>query len=243
MPYMGLQMYRGEHVGEALAISDPERGMYLVDVESGEVRELVTEPGTYGELSWSPDGESLVFSATLEGRQVPMLYSVEAGNGHVRPIDTGVEGATERAEYPAWSPAGGRIAFAQGRGPRLDLHLMEVETGVVTQLTYTTDAAESDPRSSPDGQWVMYHAWDLLEKVGRLLVTDGFGSARIVLGAGITATGGSWAPSGDRVVFSGVRWVVGPGGVAPWYHPYVVDLAGQVPMPLLPVSGLRRQVL
>jgi Tol biopolymer transport system component len=64
---------------------------------------------------------------------------------------------TPRGLWPAWSPAGGRIAFVlpQGDGPITSIATMDVDGGRIRRLHTTADSLEW-PSWSPDGRHILY---------------------------------------------------------------------------------------
>lgn len=65
----------------------------------------------YGGAAWSPDGQQIVFSA-LDDTARHQLWTDSVGTGTVVQLTSFRRGEKgSGAEYPAWSPAGGRIVF------------------------------------------------------------------------------------------------------------------------------------
>jgi Tol biopolymer transport system component len=64
--------------------------------------------------AWSPDGNSLVFSATHEGNTDLWIRDI---SGQARPLTSHLAEDTQ----PSWSPDGRRIAFVSSRGRALNL--------------------------------------------------------------------------------------------------------------------------
>jgi len=92
--------------------SDSPAGLQVVDVGSGEVRDL--SPYQVGGFAWSPDGARLAF-----GSDAPAgLYVVDVGSGELRNLfPHGVTGV-------AWSPDGTQLAFASGESGAHDIYVI-----------------------------------------------------------------------------------------------------------------------
>ena len=78
--------------------------LYLLDIASGSIRPLTTSAQQDSAPSWSPDGALLAFRRSYG--MPPGLYVMPAAGGEARFLTPGL--------HPAWSPHGGRIAFALG---------------------------------------------------------------------------------------------------------------------------------
>lgn len=81
-------------------------------------------------VSFSPDGDQLVFVAKSSGQE--SLFFVDVDNGN---ISQKVRMDFQNIINPAWSPDGKLIAFAALRGPKRDIYVYHVETGAVEQIT------------------------------------------------------------------------------------------------------------
>lgn len=158
------------------------------------------EPQLYGsdvdpDLSWSPDGQELVFAAFLTnqgGRE--QLYTVDVRTHGVRRITNLPKGATD----PVWSPNGKWIAFIGSVAPnRIYLfstrthkaHVVGKATGLF--LSWSPDSKQlvfnsrgklttvntagtrfhstgiwgADPSWSPDGRWIVFTYGDYVKEV------------------------------------------------------------------------------
>ena len=97
-------------------------------------------------LAFSPDGRTLVYSMQgslwKQALDSTTAEQLTAGPGY---------------DYqPDWSPDGARIVFTRYVEDAMELHLLEIATGRVKELTHT-HAVNLEPRWSPDGRqlaWV-----------------------------------------------------------------------------------------
>jgi hypothetical protein len=126
----------------------------------------------------------------------------------------GVTRLAARAQAPAWSPDGRRLAYiARRRGGQTDVHVADADGTHRGRLTRTA-ANELTADWSPDGRRLV------VERAGRLFVMGADGRHERLLTAGSSP---SWAPKGGRIAF--VRNSSGTANV------YVIDGNGH---------GLRR---
>jgi dipeptidyl aminopeptidase/acylaminoacyl peptidase len=115
--------------------------IYVVDVASGQVRQLTKGVGYEHSLDWSPKGDSIVFAAE-HGPDADRffnydLFTVNPADGAVRQLTF-----TEGVEYdPVWSPDARRIAYrATKRG------ITDRETNMEDTHVWLMNADGSDRR-------------------------------------------------------------------------------------------------
>ena len=142
--------------GRWLAFDSNYRGssqdIYLMSLESGEIRQLTSDPADDFAPDWSPDGQFVAFHSFRDGNRE--LY--------VAPIDGGPpERLTSTPEtqelVPDWSPDGQSLVFFGSRGGELELYRStrdpEGRFGAPQQLT---EDGGVYPRWSPDGRHIAY---------------------------------------------------------------------------------------
>lgn len=145
-------------VGTALAASSGPGDRQLTDPKSiSSVSNPEAGPIPIDELfftryvggpAWSPDGNEIVFTTNLTGRD--NLWKVAASGGW--PIQLS---QSDDREYGAiWSPDGKWIVYEQDRGGGeiYDLFTISSTGGEPVNLTNTADISERDAHFSPDGK-------------------------------------------------------------------------------------------
>jgi len=155
------------------------------------VTHLTTAPQLYGgtltsDLSWSPDGQELVFAAYLSnqgGRE--QLYVVNVRTHALRRLTNLSSGATE----PQWSPDGRWIAFVGSIAPDR-IYLLSLTTHHVHAVGHATGLGLA---WSPDSKRLLFNSRGKLELVG----TAGTHYHSVGVGGGQP----SFSPDGHWIVF------------------------------------------
>ncbi|RMH66520.1 MAG: S9 family peptidase [Bacteroidetes bacterium] len=139
------------------------RQLFVLPVEGGTPRQLTSGPYDHsGPLSWTPDGEHLIFSANRhpDGEMEPMnseVYALHLVDGTITPL-------TERFgpdTSPAVSPDGRQIAYVgfddrfQGYQVR-QLYVMDRDGRNARSLTTGLDRSVSNPTWSADGRRIYF---------------------------------------------------------------------------------------
>lgn len=176
--------------------------------------------------SWSPDGQSLVFS--MQGS----LWKIRVGDS------TAYEIAYSRnyLSSPEWSPDGRWIAYTEDNGQSINLRLLEVKTGKSTYLT-TGEHLNLDPSWSPQGSRLVFVSTSpngyfnifVMEvsdgKPGRtirLTRDHRYGKDRLYFGDYDLHIEPTWSPDGREIIFVCNRDIpLGSGAL--WRMPATAD--------------------
>jgi len=184
--------------------------VYILDLLTGEETRLTNSPHYDGAPSWNPDGESLAYESYQNGDLDIWVTEYPGG------IDTVGDGAAvnltaaslEGDFAPAWSPAGGAIAFTSWRRGSKDLFVVDGESGAITRLTHTA-TAEEWPTWHPQGDKLAFIIDDFGDReVFTLDVAEPpneGGAVEPVTWLGRT-DGQVWSPAGDRLAAVFHRW-------------------------------------
>jgi Tol biopolymer transport system component len=153
-------------------------GLYMMDLETNRVEALHTGALEYLGYSWSPDGESIAFSAIAPGyvdslrlftKVDPVdhlsrhIYLLRVSDGLVTPITRCPSEDTE----PVWSPEGDKIIFVSDRNGSHNLYVYDFEDSTTTQLTNVMGGIFS-PSWSSHGDRLAFSAfneggWDVYQ--------------------------------------------------------------------------------
>ncbi|HKJ03562.1 MAG TPA: S9 family peptidase, partial [Longimicrobiales bacterium] len=202
--------------------------LFVVDLASGDVRQLTDGTGYEHSIDWSPDGREILFLSNTEPDPDRFfnydIRAVDVASGEVRPI-TRRESVVYR---PRWSPDGGSIVF-QGTRRGLtssettmeDTRIWRVEADGTNArvLAPAVDNRQGAPAWSPDGRWV-YFTVQTRGEVHLLRVPAQGGTAEAVVADRGRVASWSLAPGGAvAYAFTGpedeAQLYVGGGSQAP----------------------------
>lgn len=161
----------------------------------------------------SPDGTRIAFHRYTVGTggadDVSDIVIIDASTG--AELDSFVAPADSYYAWPSWSPDAGRLLIVQND----DVYVLEVATGLTTQVT-STGAYESRPQWSPDGTQISFTRE--VAGYGKTFVanidpvTFALTGVTNVTGPGSTFADGDakWHPTQEKLVLS--RFKSGWGG-------------------------------
>ena len=114
-------------------LNDVRTQIFVVDVASGERRQLTSELVDHGRPAWSPDGSTLAISMPRLNGMLSQIGLLDVASGELRKLGP-EEGSVALF---AWSPDGSSIIFdgAHWDTPHNDYYLLTVATGEIRQLT------------------------------------------------------------------------------------------------------------
>ena len=172
---------------------------------TGRARALTSDLAYNLDGAWSPDGSTIAFQSTREGRDD--IFTMDVDGGHIRRLTDG-RGFNE---YPSWSPDGQWILFNSTRdgvddsnaeGYYRDLYLMRPNGTDVRRLTRHR-GINAFASWSPDGRNLAFQSdreqtWQVFT-----MGLDGTGLQQITHHHNKLGSAGfaRWSPDGKRIVF------------------------------------------
>jgi len=132
--------------------------IYVMENDGRNVQRLTTFPLPDMAPRWSPNGKQIVFMRVVD--EVPKqqqidLFIMNDDGSDIQRITTHPNIDVE----PVWSPDGKRIAFISLRSGSPNIHIINIETRKVQQLTHYNEREDMHPKEpfwSPDGKCIAY---------------------------------------------------------------------------------------
>lgn len=128
-------------------------GILALDMGTGSVDKLTQVAEFAGHLSWSPSGDSLLYSARVDGNQEILLLGPNGGD----PLNLTSHPAFDF--QPGWAPDGSQVVFVSDRDSpgnlSGDIFVMNADGSNVRKLT-ESDAQYTSPSWSPDGKVIAF---------------------------------------------------------------------------------------
>jgi Tol biopolymer transport system component len=157
--------------------------------------------------SWSPDGNSIVFSSDRDGNFE--LYMVQASGFGLTQL-THTKLGIENLE-PAWSPNGEMIVFTQHKATLTPspsaLVILRLDTGSLYKLTPPAmmGLGDHDAAWSPDSKWIAFSSDRMTSSVMRsrdlyIINVNGAGMTRVTTVAS-NEYHPTWSPFGNQLAF------------------------------------------
>ena len=126
----------------------PNVAIAVLDTAGGRITRLPQPSGMSFWPAWSPDGRWITFtSIAVPSRRLTMQIVRADGSGEARAFPD----STVRAETPAWSRDGSRIAFQWSKDGNTDIYVVNVDGTGLQRLTTGPDLEEV-PSWSPHGR-------------------------------------------------------------------------------------------
>jgi Tol biopolymer transport system component len=171
-------------------------------------------------LTWSPDGQDLIFSSNRNGSFG--LWKVPVAGGTLERLNIG----GENSYSPAISPRGNMFAYSHGTGTwdivRVDLN--SSAKMILTDQILSSNEEDAAPQFSPEGKRIAFQSWRSGEQEIWTCAADGSSPEQLTSFNGPLTGSPRWAPDGRLIAFDSR-----PDGFA---HIFVMSPDGGVPRQL-----------
>lgn len=109
--------------------------IHLLEVATGEIRELTDNRAPEGRLTWAPEGRRFAYEAPSDGEwelRLDKLWVMDVETGEKRMISGAFDGNLRGF---VWTPDGSAILFSGLQGTNNNLYRLDVASGTVEQVT------------------------------------------------------------------------------------------------------------
>ena len=190
--------------------------------EQNILRQITFDHGMTADPAISPDGKLLAFASDRAGAGKLDIWVKQIDGGD--PVAVTKDAADDY--QPTFSPDGARIAFTSERDGG-GIYVMPALGGEASLLV----PKASQPRFSPDGQYLLYVTGVPTQRVGMgtagshlfAMPLQGGSPVELNKGCSIVTSGPIWTPDGRRILFPGMCG--GSGDI------WAADLSGKGPRP------------
>jgi TolB protein len=192
----------------------PATDIFTVDADGSGLTRLTGLRGLERDSSWSPNGSKMAFVRGRNPYRGP--YDIWAVNAD----GSGLERLTRHREFefsfgPAWSPDGGKIAYATDAGGRvhLGLYVMNSDGSGSRRLRIGRSRDYSDPTWSPDGSSIAFanggFGRDSDSRIAVVDADDGGNLRHLTPRGAPNELNPNWSPDGTQIAFERSRYFAG----------------------------------
>jgi TolB protein len=181
--------------------------IYVMDYDGANPRRITLSKTSNIAPSWSPDGQSLAYSAWRASGQFGSYQDVIVSWIYKGVRQTPANGSPEKQSYlPAYSPDGTRIAFTLSVGGNQEIYVMNVDGSGMKRMTNHPEI-DTSPTWSPNGSQIAWVSGRSGTPQVYVMNADGTGQRKL--------TNESWAdrPTWSREPFNEIAYAgrSGPG--------------------------------
>jgi TolB protein len=208
------------------SFKDGKAEIYTYNLLTKKTGRLTRSPGNNSGANWNPNGKVLAFSGGIGGKtSIFTMNSLDGSNRKEYISGSGLE------VEPAFSPDGGKIAFASGRFGNPHIFVRDIPTSKDTRITFA-GWYNSSPSWRPDGKKLAFAGYDReIDRYDVFIVNpDGRQMERLTFDQGDNEKP-SWSPDGRFILFQSNRANVGK-GKQKGYRLFVMNRDGGEQRPL-----------
>ena len=178
--------------------------IYTMNSDGTNPTRITHDPAGATSPVWSPNGRQIAYHSTRGSQVVPdaNIWVIDVDGKNLRQLTHD----PKHDNYPDWSPDGLQIAFdsdrlsKEGEWPTTEIFVMDTDGENIKQVTDVGFA--SNPRWSPDGEWILFEG--IIDQGRQIYAIRPDGTDMWMVSAPRPETGmylGGWSPDGRRVVY------------------------------------------
>jgi len=131
--------------------------IYVIQLQTGAIARLTTDPSRDTDPAWSPDGSRIAFSSDRSGQSEVWIMNADGSTQMQLTRQHFEDDKTGRGNSgPAWSPDGTIIAFSSDRAGKSDIVIMAPDGTELRYFVAFPTTSEGDSTWSPDGQRIAF---------------------------------------------------------------------------------------
>lgn len=177
-------------------VIDLQGDLWIVPGSGGEARQLTQNLKTAQRPRWSPDAKTIVYQASVKGRQGLWMYHFATGAS--KSIES-IGSDSSLDVHPSWHPDGERIVYSSDRaGDGFDLWEVDLPSGLRWKLS-NRPGDEVEPAWSSDGKNLVY-VWHQDYQWSLILRRHGQAEEVLLTSFGKLAAP-TWRPDGSLISF------------------------------------------
>lgn len=182
-----------------LPLTQRQPNIFVVSVADNIIQRLTDSPASQNDLSWSPDGNKMVFTFLHTNLDLAII-NLEDNKTNTLTFTVGDE------HHPAWSPDGKKIVYlyfdSSSSSKASELWVMDYESKTSNKIL-DAEVAYSNIDWSPNGEWIAYIDIKVKSNCGDiyLIRPDGSDKSRI-MELPSCASSLSWSPNGEFIAFT-----------------------------------------
>lgn len=170
--------------------------VYTMQADGSSVTQLTDTAWFKGGLSWSPDGQKILFGANPNDPITNWdIYAMQSDGTSV--INLTNNPAMERGA--AWSPDGSKIAFESDRDGDIEIYVMNSDGSDQRNLT-NDPGSDEGPAWSPDGAQIAFVSVRAGESGLYVMQADGANPVRLT--DATRARRPAWSPDGQSIAYA-----------------------------------------